>query len=161
MCYSLKTHVMGQVSFTVVWTFCKMWSFFSLSITTLETMKWWCMLTNTICMLEFSRFKIKIGWLSWYTTDERDFCGFGTSDCKVCGFCVTSIGLHAFYFSEDLILFHPFSTRVCFERDTTYLFVTRNIDVSRELLSILGFTDSHVMENNCSLRRWSTLALHV
>lgn len=42
--------------------------------------------------------------------------------------------------------------RVCFERDTTYLFVTRNIDVSRELLSILGFTDSHVMENNCSLR---------
>lgn len=42
--------------------------------------------------------------------------------------------------------------RVCFEWDTTYLFVTRNIDVSRELLSILGFTDSHVKENNCSLR---------
>ncbi|KAJ8536090.1 hypothetical protein K7X08_034491 [Anisodus acutangulus] len=41
---------------------------------------------------------------------------------------------------------------VCFERDTTYLFVTRNIDVSRELLSILGFADSHVMKNDCSLR---------
>ncbi|XP_055826544.1 uncharacterized protein LOC129894966 isoform X2 [Solanum dulcamara] len=42
--------------------------------------------------------------------------------------------------------------RVCFEWDTTYLFLTRNIDVSRELLSILGFDDSHVMENNCSLQ---------
>ncbi|XP_059290404.1 uncharacterized protein LOC132043961 isoform X3 [Lycium ferocissimum] len=43
-------------------------------------------------------------------------------------------------------------SRVCFGRDTTYLFVTRNIDVSRELLSILGFIDSHVVENDCSLR---------
>ncbi|KAK4362062.1 hypothetical protein RND71_017303 [Anisodus tanguticus] len=42
--------------------------------------------------------------------------------------------------------------RLCFEWDTTYLFVTRNIDVSRELLLLLGFADSHVMENNCSLR---------
>ncbi|PHT47376.1 hypothetical protein CQW23_11584 [Capsicum baccatum] len=42
--------------------------------------------------------------------------------------------------------------RVCFERDTTYLFVTRNIDVSRELLLILGFADSHVIESNCSLQ---------
>ncbi|CAN4088729.1 unnamed protein product [Withania somnifera] len=43
-------------------------------------------------------------------------------------------------------------SRVCFEWDTAYLFVTRNIDVSRELLSILRFAVSHVMENNRSLR---------
>nr|XP_009773244.1 PREDICTED: uncharacterized protein LOC104223492 isoform X1 [Nicotiana sylvestris] len=42
--------------------------------------------------------------------------------------------------------------RVCFECETTYLFVTRSIDISRELLSILASADSRAVENNFSLQ---------
>ncbi|KAM3204537.1 hypothetical protein P3L10_027946 [Capsicum annuum] len=62
------------------------------------------------------------------------------------------VGYHGTYEMREIFVGLGLQiVRVCFKRDTTYIFVTRNIDMSRELLSISGFADSHVLEDNCSL----------
>ncbi|XP_059643968.1 uncharacterized protein LOC132285767 isoform X2 [Cornus florida] len=49
--------------------------------------------------------------------------------------------------------------RLYIDQGAKYLFITRSIEKSRQLLSILHFFDSYEMKDNCSLRRFRLICL--
>lgn len=105
MCYSLKTHVMGQVSFTVVWTFCKMWSFCSFCLYFWDSNDSAYLQALFICwLLEGSSFKL-VG-CHGVEQKRKIFVGLGLHIIRFVGSVSLPFVLLASYFSKDLIVFH-------------------------------------------------------